>query len=222
MTRSLDIEIRCESDFNDDYSFMFENDEYDDCQRFQSNHHEDYAYSPSNSKNGSQRTMSDPIMFKMKRTDSEIQLMEDEEAAEYRDYCMFLRIAGGMLSQQNSGSDIRDSLDSVIRTHHDMDNKTSMRNKKHLHSRFPPMPGSPDDMPWLERTPSTKAIYDVDNNETSLRGGTTFAGAPADWLSQDSYSRPLPSLVDLVGRGGGAAMDCDLSIDDDGIFVLDL
>ena len=148
--------------------------------------------------------------------------MEDEEAAEYRDYCMFLRIAGGMISQQNSGSDIRDSLDSVIRTHHDMDNKTSSKHKKHLHSRFAPMPGSPDEMPWLERTPSTKAIYDYDN-ETSLRGGTTFAGASTEWLSQDStsFSRPLPSLVDLVGRGN-EAMDCDLSIDDDGIFILDL
>ena len=221
MMRSLDTKIRYESDFNEDSTFMlFENDANEECEHFQ-HKHEDYAYSLSNSSNGSARKMSDPIKFKMKRTDSEIQLMEDEEAAEYRDYCMFLRIAGGMLSQQNGGSDIGDSLDSVIRTHHDLDSKSSRRNTNHRHSRFAPMPHSPDDMPWLERTPSTKTIYDHDN-DMSLRGGCAFAGSSSQWTSHDSTSctTPLPSLVDLVGHAG-ADMDCDLSVDD-GIFILDL
>lgn len=39
-----------------------------------------------------QRHKSQPIKFKMKRTDSEIQLKEEEEAAKFRDYCMYMRV----------------------------------------------------------------------------------------------------------------------------------
>jgi hypothetical protein len=58
----------------------------------------------------------------MKRTDSELQLMESEALAEHRDYCMYKRIVDGM-SRQNSNSynaswTSDDSLANIIRTRH--------------------------------------------------------------------------------------------------------
>lgn len=41
-----------------------------------------------------------PIVKRMKRTPSEIQLLQDETVADYRDYCMYSRILNGM-SQRN-------------------------------------------------------------------------------------------------------------------------
>jgi hypothetical protein len=64
------------------------------------------------------RASSEPIKFKRERSVSEIQLFEDEQEADYRDYCMYLRIAGGMLVRWKD--DVIDSslLDSIVRTRH--------------------------------------------------------------------------------------------------------
>ena len=41
-----------------------------------------------------------PISKSMRRTPSEIQLLEDEAVADYRDYCMYVRIVNGMRGHQ--------------------------------------------------------------------------------------------------------------------------
>ena len=46
-------------------------------------------------------TKSIPISKSMKRTPSELQLMEDEALADYRDYCMYVRIVNGMRGGHN-------------------------------------------------------------------------------------------------------------------------
>ncbi len=65
-----------------------------------------------------QKASSEPIKFKSERSVSEIQLFKDEQEADYRDYCMYLRIAEGMLVRWKD--DVIDSslLDSIIRTRH--------------------------------------------------------------------------------------------------------
>jgi hypothetical protein len=71
------------------------------------------------------RKTSDPIKFKRERSISEIQLFEDEQEADYRDYCMYLRIAGGMLLRCKD--DVIDSslLDSIVRTRNAFKTMTS-------------------------------------------------------------------------------------------------
>jgi hypothetical protein len=60
----------------------------------------------------------------MRRTHSELQLMESEILAEYRDYCMFKRIVDGMSRQNSINSSLDaswqsdDSLANIIRTRH--------------------------------------------------------------------------------------------------------
>jgi hypothetical protein len=49
---------------------------------------------PKSTERGGKQIKSQPIHFKMKRSDSDIQLEEDLQAAEYRDYCMVLRMQG--------------------------------------------------------------------------------------------------------------------------------
>eukprot|EP00547_Thalassionema_nitzschioides_P006632 CAMPEP_0194213712 /NCGR_PEP_ID=MMETSP0156-20130528/14499_1 /TAXON_ID=33649 /ORGANISM="Thalassionema nitzschioides, Strain L26-B" /LENGTH=176 /DNA_ID=CAMNT_0038941809 /DNA_START=119 /DNA_END=649 /DNA_ORIENTATION=- len=46
-----------------------------------------------------ERHKSQPIKFKLKRTDSEIQLKDDEDAANFRDYCMYVRIMSRLHGQ---------------------------------------------------------------------------------------------------------------------------
>ena len=206
--RSLETEMRYARDVNVDSSFRIETDDIQECKQLQHLHTKaKQLNTPKPPK--AERKMSDPIVFKLKRTDSEIQLMEDQEAAEYHDYCMFIRIAGGMLSRQDCGSAIDRSLDSVIRTHHRHDsndddcnnNKNSSRSRQSRHYQAY-LPHSPDDIPGLTRTPS------------SIANTTCNAGDP--WCSG-----PLPSLVDLIGHNAAAIMDCDSSVDED-IFMLDL
>lgn len=51
-----------------------------------------------------------PIAKALKRTVSELQLMEDEAMADFRDYCMYLRIVNGIKHREN------ESLFNIIRT----------------------------------------------------------------------------------------------------------
>ena len=53
------------------------------------------------------KSRSIPITNGMKRTPSEVQLLEDEEVAEFRDYVMFSRIADRIARQQNETKDFR-------------------------------------------------------------------------------------------------------------------
>ena len=72
-----------------------------------------------------ERKTSDPIKFKRERSLSEIQLFDDQQEAEYRDYCMYLRIAGGMLRSSTNDVVNLSLLDSVIRTRHAYNTTTS-------------------------------------------------------------------------------------------------
>lgn len=61
-----------------------------------------------------------PISKSMKRTPSEIQLLEDEALADYRDYCMYTRIVNGMSEKKGHPFRIKvdESLSNIIRTRH--------------------------------------------------------------------------------------------------------
>jgi hypothetical protein len=60
-------------------------------------------------------TKSIPIMKALRRTASELQLVEDEEMADYRDYCMFTRIVNGINEQQHKNTE---TLNHIIQTRH--------------------------------------------------------------------------------------------------------
>eukprot|EP00548_Thalassiothrix_antarctica_P000414 CAMPEP_0194129802 /NCGR_PEP_ID=MMETSP0152-20130528/1010_1 /TAXON_ID=1049557 /ORGANISM="Thalassiothrix antarctica, Strain L6-D1" /LENGTH=185 /DNA_ID=CAMNT_0038824139 /DNA_START=32 /DNA_END=589 /DNA_ORIENTATION=+ len=47
------------------------------------------------------RPQSKPIDFSFTRTNSEIQLYQDEQYAEYQDFCMYIRIMGGAKGSRN-------------------------------------------------------------------------------------------------------------------------
>ena len=68
--------------------------------------------------------MSEPIKFKRERSISENQLFEFEQETDYRDYCMYLRIAGGMLLRCKDDVD-SGLVDSIIRTRHSFNTTTS-------------------------------------------------------------------------------------------------
>lgn len=53
------------------------------------------------------KSQSIPITSGMKRTPSEVQLHEDEEQADFRDYVMFTRIVGRLARQQHETKDYR-------------------------------------------------------------------------------------------------------------------
>mmetsp|Transcript_16904 Transcript_16904/g.25574 ORF Transcript_16904/g.25574 Transcript_16904/m.25574 type:complete len:173 (+) Transcript_16904:157-675(+) len=61
---------------------------------------------------------SQPIKCRITRTNSELQLYEDEQAAEYRDYCMYVRIVNGMTSRTEDIHSFNSSLKNVIKTRH--------------------------------------------------------------------------------------------------------
>lgn len=60
----------------------------------------------------------------MRRTDSELQLLEDEAVAEYRDYCMYTRIVNGISGQQQQQQnhswkgDTLETLRHIVKTRH--------------------------------------------------------------------------------------------------------
>lgn len=54
-----------------------------------------------------QRSKSIPIANGMKRTPSELQLHEDEQVADFRDYLMFSRIVDGITRQQEATTDYK-------------------------------------------------------------------------------------------------------------------
>lgn len=72
------------------------------------------------------RSRSIPINDYIQRTPSEVQLCEDEAIADYRDYCMYSRIVGGISRQQmklQSDVELRyqndETLGNIIRTRHE-------------------------------------------------------------------------------------------------------
>jgi len=65
-----------------------------------------------------ERRKSEPINFKLERSESELQLHENEMAAEYLDYCMYLRIVAGMSNKSSKTTSIDPILANVVRTRH--------------------------------------------------------------------------------------------------------
>lgn len=75
--------------------------------------------------NSTFRSRSIPISNYIHRTDSELQLCEDEAIADYHDYCFYSRIIGGISRQQmkiKSDLELRyqndETLANIIRTRH--------------------------------------------------------------------------------------------------------
>ena len=67
------------------------------------------------------RKKSEPIQFKkLERSYAKEQLYQDEKVAEYRDYCMYLRIVHGMVSNSSKSptSPVDPSIANVVRTRH--------------------------------------------------------------------------------------------------------
>lgn len=67
------------------------------------------------------KAKSAPIPFKITRSNSETQLRQDEEAAEYADYCMYVRILNGMARNKDPNSPMDPSVANVIKTRHSCD-----------------------------------------------------------------------------------------------------
>ena len=144
-----------------------------------------------------EKRKSEPIKFKLERSESELQLYENERAAEYRDHCMYLRIVGGM-SNKSPKTPIDPILANVVRTRHsystmsDSDVDYSHGVDKDTKLSTPVLCGAPIrlvDLAFAPRMPIG-----------------TFA------------PRHLP-MVDAVRYAAAAADDC---YSDDEIFDLDL
>ncbi len=66
-----------------------------------------------------------PIQRYIQRTASELQLCEDEAVADYRDYCMYSRIVGGITRKQMKLLDLRhryqndQTIENIMRTRHE-------------------------------------------------------------------------------------------------------
>lgn len=71
------------------------------------------------------KSKSIPIQKYLRRTPSELQLCQDEAVADYRDYCMYSRILGGITRQQMKQHDLRQryqndiTIENIMRTRHD-------------------------------------------------------------------------------------------------------
>jgi hypothetical protein len=76
------------------------------CSRIVSPDHFSMAYSMSLKPSQRSKSRSIPITNGMHRTPSEIQLCEDEALADYRDYCMFVRIVDGISRRQSTNQDL--------------------------------------------------------------------------------------------------------------------
>jgi hypothetical protein len=68
-----------------------------------------------------EKQKSEPIRFQLRRTNSEHQLHENERAADYRDYCMYVRIVSGMAKDSPKTDP---SLLNVIKTRHSYSNRS--------------------------------------------------------------------------------------------------
>jgi hypothetical protein len=87
----------------------------------------------TSSEKGKKQVKSQPIHFKMKRSDSDIQLQEDLQAAEYRDYCMVRRMQGKHTSRKEKTTPRR----SILQHNHNMEyDGIRPRNGKELHGNF--------------------------------------------------------------------------------------
>lgn len=147
---------------------------------------------------------SEPIKFKLERSESELQLQESESAAEYRDYCMYLRIVGGMSSNQvdDNEAPLDPSLVSVMRTR-----QTYSRRSESAVNRSYDL-GSMDD-----EKASTPVLCNAPLALVDLSFGTTRIKYPM----VGSRTRVLPS-DELYGYP--EASDDERSVDD--MFGLDL
>ena len=67
------------------------------------NHTEQHCRKELAKKKTSPKT--EPIKFKLERSSSEVELHENEMAAEHRDYCMYCRVMGGKLSNTTTKGD---------------------------------------------------------------------------------------------------------------------
>lgn len=71
------------------------------------------------------KSKSIPIQKYLRRTPSELQLCQDEAVADYKDYCMYSRILGGITRQQMKQHDLRQryqndiTIENIMRTRHD-------------------------------------------------------------------------------------------------------
>jgi hypothetical protein len=68
-----------------------------------------------------EKQKSEPIRFELRRSNSEQELHESERAAEYRDYCMYVRIVSGMAKDSPKTDP---SLANVIKTRHSYSNRS--------------------------------------------------------------------------------------------------
>lgn len=163
------------------------------------------------------RTASQPIRFKLKRSDSEEQLLQGALDAEYRDFLMYQRITTGMLSKMgtNDGAEIDPALDSVIRTRHSMRNDVDQNSDNAMHDSHdrilqdvnPSTPTLSDSsLPPLLRTYRIRAT----NRASPMRQGLTMTSCS---MRNSPYrsSATYPDNKDL-----------QYDDDDDGIFEMEL
>jgi len=83
----------------------------------------------------SKSSRSIPIRHPITRTESEIQLCEDEQMADMRDYHMYVRIVSGMQQQYSVSNGVSPTLHNIIRTRNspvDNDNDETEKTKHYL------------------------------------------------------------------------------------------
>jgi hypothetical protein len=85
-------------------------------------------------------TKSIPIVKNLKRTPSELQLMEDEAMADFRDYCMYTRIVSGITGARRHPADLK-AINNIVRTRHLPVFDTSSSYAE-LNSRYSMLPAS--------------------------------------------------------------------------------
>lgn len=160
----------------------------------------------------------------MKRTVSELQLMEDEAMADYRDFCMYLRIVNGMNERRSpwntkypTGSS---ELQSIIRTRHqpiDEGPSSYMREGLERHSINSPLGPQrtlltffdPENQPMAPSSPSSLTMKNTDSYYNHPRQTTrnvpTVVQEPDDFHHEEKLvsSRLWCGLL-----GGGTTRIC--------------
>ena len=149
-----------------------------------------------------ERQRSLPIRFELRRSESEIQLHEDERAAEFRDYCMYVRIVSGMASNstlRSPDSPMDPSLANVIKTRNSYNNMSD---------------GDPSEEQELSSTPILR-------NPLPYQKGMDLTFAPTPLLG-NILPRHLPLIDNPAGRAPPAKSTPQGQSADEDIFDMDL
>jgi hypothetical protein len=164
------------------------------------------------------RSQSIPIVnsSNMKRTPSELQLCEEQEMADYRDYVMFSRIVDGIARQQQHTTNFKLRLDTDRTLAHIIGTRNGQQQQQHHQQQRPP--------PHYFPEPQDLRAYQLPGTARTLdEYARASSHPPLPNLSHLSgEQQPQHELHSILGQSLYEMQEEGQDADDDGVFVLDL